>query len=84
MLLVEDAPPGESPLRRTLRFYDERANLRLELGFFLGPDRMVRYRELHGIEFVDRLQVVRIAEATDGDAWTVHDVRDRSLWLEVC
>jgi hypothetical protein len=83
VLLVEDASPGESPLRRTLKLYDERAELRLELGFFAGPDRMVHYRERHGIELVDRLQLLRIAELTDGGECVMRDVRDRSLWLEV-
>jgi hypothetical protein len=83
VLLVQDVPPGASPDRGTLKAYDEQGRPRLQLGFSAAGDRMVCYRERGGLEFVDRLQVLQVAEAIVGDEANLRDLRDQSLWVEL-
>jgi hypothetical protein len=81
VILLHDLPPGRPVAEATLKFFDQRAGLRLELGFGVEPGRMVRYVEQGGVEFADRLQVLSIGQPAEDGFWSARDVRGQSLWL---
>jgi hypothetical protein len=56
-----------------LRFYDRQGALRLELGFETTPERGVQYRERGGVELVERLRVLAVAQR--------ETQQDRPVWL---
>ncbi len=62
--LIQDDAGG----RPTLRLLDARLRLRVELGFDVLPDRSVGYVERGGVEWVERLQVLRTWEMLAGAA----------------
>ncbi len=86
VVLIPDTSPGTSAPRPTLRFHDRHGRLRLELGLALGPDRMVRYVERAGSEWVERLQVLRVPDCeadADSEQPSLLDVTEQSLWIDL-
>ncbi len=66
-VLVHHAVPAGAGSQPTLRLYDARRRLRVELGFDYRPDNSVTTIERGGVELVERLRVLRTWE-TRGDA----------------
>ncbi len=86
IILIADTSPGTSAAPPTLRFHDRHGRLRLELGWALGPDRMARYVERAGNEWLQRLQILRVPNSesnADSDQPTLLDVGEQSLWIDL-
>ncbi len=82
VLLVQCAAADRSHEVPTIRLYDFRGRLRVELGFPLAADATVAYAERGDIEMPERLQVLRIWEDNpDSDELTQRDVRACETWI---
>ena len=80
-VLVHHAPPNAEP---TLRLYDSRGRLRLELGFELQPGGDVRFVERAGLELPARLRALRSWEYVDTNVAPVErDLRRDNIWLRL-
>jgi hypothetical protein len=80
-LVVPHWPPDEAGTAR-LHFYFG-GRLRLELGFPVAASTMQLYRERRGVEWVRRLQVLRVWSVADNESLVERDLREPTLWIDL-